>query len=82
LTVAPPPPHASYAERTAALRSIEAPHLARRSPATTARTYEPDDTPLTTTPRVGTPESDRERERNERQEERVQSIIQSICRGC
>ena len=87
LTIAPPPPQASYAERTAALRSIEAPRrVTRRSSATTARAYESgtavNEVALTTSPRVGTPEWEREQAQNEREEKRVQSVIQSICRGC
>jgi len=91
LTYAPPPPQASYAERTAAVRSIEAPRrrVARRNSGATASAYEPgaDETGTTyvqpaVTPNVGTPEWKREEAHNEREETRVKSIIQSICRGC
>jgi len=84
LTIAPPPPPATYAERTAGLRSIEEPRrVVRRSSARTGAAQEPDVVVvLTTTPRVGTPEWEREQARIEREEKRVQSVIQSICRGC
>src|SRR5438105_13270160 len=84
LTIAPPPPQASYTDRTVAVRSIETSRrVPLRSSARTATAHDPRAMEVfTTTPRVGTPEWEREQAQNEREEKRVRSVIQSICRGC